>query len=196
MHRLAIMISGSGRTLTNLAEHIEHRKLGSKVSIALVIASKVCTGCDRARELGFEPLVMPGELSSETLGAVLSKHSIDLVLLAGYLKKVHIPTGYEGRIVNIHPALLPNFGGPGMYGHHVHEAVLARGDKVSGCTVHICDAGFDTGAIVLQRTCPVRAGDTPGTLAARVFAEECIAYPEALTRLIKALPPRSAQLPA
>ena len=192
MHLLAVLLSGSGRTLTNLVEQIDHRKLSNKVRVELVIASKVCAGCDRARELGLKPLVMPGEIPAATLGPLLEQHKIDLVLLAGYLKKLHIPAGFEGRVVNIHPALLPDFGGPGMYGHHVHEAVLARGCKTSGCTVHFCDSQYDTGAIIVQRSCPVLADDTPGALAARVFAEECKAYPEALERLIKTVPPRGS----
>ncbi len=91
-------------------------------------------------------------------------------------------------MVNIHPALLPDFGGPGMYGHRVHEAVLASGKKESGCTVHLCDSAYDRGPIVLQRRVPVLPGDTPDTLAARVFGAECEAYPEALRCLFEKHP--------
>jgi phosphoribosylglycinamide formyltransferase 1 len=99
-----------------------------------------------------------------------------------------IPAALEGRVLNIHPALLPRFGGPGMYGHHVHEAVLAaarsEGLTQSGCTVHLCNNEYDKGQILLQRTCPILQGDTPDSLAARVFEQELVAYPQAIRDLI------------
>ncbi len=119
------------------------------------------------------------------IAEILSRHAIDYVVFAGYLKLLPIPPAYRGRVVNIHPALLPTFGGPGMHGRHVHEAVLAAGEKESGCTVHFCDDRYDTGAIILQRRCPVLAGDSPETLAARVFEEEKLAYPRAIRMLIE-----------
>jgi folate-dependent phosphoribosylglycinamide formyltransferase PurN len=112
--------------------------------------------------------------------ARLDERKVDLVCMAGFLSYWIIPDRYLGRVMNIHPALLPAFGGEGMYGHHVHEAVLARGCKVSGCTVHFVNNTYDDGPIVLQRAVPVRAEDTPDRLAARVFEQECIAYPEAI----------------
>jgi folate-dependent phosphoribosylglycinamide formyltransferase PurN len=104
----------------------------------------------------------------------------DLIVLAGWLCLLEIPAKYVGRILNIHPALLPSFGGMGMYGKKVHEAVLAHGCKVSGCTVHFVDAQYDNGPIVIQRSCPVLEDDTAETLAARVFEQEKLAYPEAI----------------
>jgi folate-dependent phosphoribosylglycinamide formyltransferase PurN len=106
--------------------------------------------------------------------------SADLVCLAGFLFLWRIPEPFIGRVINIHPALLPEFGGKGMYGHHVHEAVLTAGRKESGCTVHFCDNQYDHGPIILQRRVPVLPGDTPDILAARVFEQECIAYPQAV----------------
>lgn len=91
-----------------------------------------------------------------------------------------IPDRYENRVMNIHPALLPSFGGQGMWGHHVHEAVLEAGCKVSGCTVHFCTNEYDEGPIIVQRACEVRDTDSPETLAARIFEQECIAYPQAI----------------
>lgn len=177
------MLSGGGRTLVNLAQHIRDGRL--RVQIPLVIASRECPGCDRTREIGLEPRIMPGVIPAEDLGRVLREHAIDLVALAGYLKLVRVPRGFERRIVNIHPALLPDFGGRGMHGRAVHEAVLAAGAKISGCTVHYVDDQYDSGPVILQRVCPVLDDprDTPETLAARVFEQECIAYPEALRRL-------------
>jgi formyltetrahydrofolate-dependent phosphoribosylglycinamide formyltransferase len=122
---------------------------------------------------------------SERIEQLLAAAGVDLVVQAGWLCLWRIPRRYENKVMNIHPALLPSFGGQGMWGHHVHEAVLAAGCKVSGCTVHFCTDEYDKGAIVVQRTCPVKDNDTPDTLAARVFEQECIAYPEAIRMFIE-----------
>ncbi len=183
---LAVMLSGSGRTLDNLREVIARGDLPARIEV--VIASRECLGAEKARKAGIPVEVLPGVIPAPRLAGYLHKYVNKLrgwVVLAGYLKLINIPDGWEHRIVNIHPSLLPKFGGPGMYGHHVHEAVLAAGETESGCTVHLCDREFDTGRIVLQRRCPVLPGDTPETLAARVFEQECLAYPEALRLLIK-----------
>lgn len=181
--RLCVMLSGSGRTMVNLLDRIEAGSLHA--TVPLVIASRECPGAQRARDLGVpEVLVIPGEIDAGTLDEALRSRAIDWVVLAGYLRLVHIPPGYEGRVVNIHPALLPDFGGAGMHGLRVHEAVLRSGARESGCTVHLCDDRFDHGPIILQRRCPVLPGDTAQTLADRVFALEREAYPEALQRLI------------
>ena len=111
---------------------------------------------------------------------VLDDAQVDLVCLAGFLSYWIIPDRFDGRVMNIHPALLPSFGGKGMFGHHVHEAVLACGCRVSGCTVHFVNNEYDAGPIILQRAVQAYADDTPDTLAARVFREECVAYPEAV----------------
>ncbi|MCL4741639.1 MAG: phosphoribosylglycinamide formyltransferase [Phycisphaerales bacterium] len=176
------MISGGGRTLLNLADEIDSGRL--RATIDLVIASRECRGAERARARGFETIVVPGEVGRETLDAMLESRAIDWVVLAGYLRYVHVPAKYRGRIVNIHPALLPEFGGKGMYGERVHAAVLASGAAETGCTVHLVDEEYDHGPIVLQARCPVVAGDTVKTLARRVFELECEVYPEALRRLI------------
>ncbi|MEL6108415.1 MAG: formyltransferase family protein, partial [Planctomycetota bacterium] len=105
------------------------------------------------------------------------------VVMAGFLKHVLIPEDYADRVINIHPSLLPAFGGQGMYGHHVHSAAIERGVTISGCTVHFVDNEYDHGPILLQRACDVLPDDTPDTLAARVFEQECDALPEALRRL-------------
>ncbi len=179
--RLTVMLSGSGRTLDNLLLAIRQRRLAA--SIDLVIASRETLGAQKARAAGIETLIMPGVLSAAALENTLTSRQIDWVVLAGYLKYLNIPPKYTGRVVNIHPSLLPAFGGPGMYGDKVHAAVLAAGTRTSGCTVHLVDEVFDHGRILLQRSCPVLPGDDIHTLAARVFAEECLAYPEALQQL-------------
>lgn len=183
---LAVLLSGSGRTLDNLLAACAPSgpdRLPARV--ALVIASRECPGAQKARRAGVPTHVLPGTIDPSVLGPLLLAADIRLVVLAGYLKLLRIPPGFEGRVVNIHPALLPDFGGPGMHGHHVHQAVLASGVKVSGCTVHLCDDRYDTGPIVLQRVCPVLDDDTPDTLAARVFEQECLAYPQAIAKLLK-----------
>lgn len=182
-HALAVMLSGSGRTLLNLQKEIAAGRLPA--AIVLVIASRECLGAERARALGLRTIVEPGVIPAERLGALLRDAGAEFVALAGYLKLIKIPPGYERRIVNIHPALLPKYGGAGMHGHHVHEAVIRAGETESGCTVHYCDDRFDTGDIILQKRCPVLPGDTPDTLAARVFELECEAYPEALRQIAK-----------
>jgi phosphoribosylglycinamide formyltransferase-1 len=179
---LAVLLSGSGRTLLNLDDRIASGDLSA--TIDLVIASRESLGAQRARERGLDTRIIPGRIPSPQLLALLREKKIDWVVLAGYLKLLDIPPEYAGRVVNIHPALLPNFGGPGMYGDSVHEAVIRSGAKVSGCTVHLCDAEYDRGPIVLQLTCPVLPGDDAHTLAARVFELELQAYPRALRMLI------------
>ena len=185
--RLAVMLSGSGRTLDNLLEHIGRGELDA--SIPVVIASKECLGAQKARHAGIETHVLSGKLDPDWLDSVCDEHGIDLVVLAGYLKLVPISDRVRHRVINIHPALLPDFGGKGMHGHHVHKAVVEaakRGEvQESGCTVHFADEAYDTGSIILQRRCAVEAGDTPDELASRVFELECEAYPEAIKMLIE-----------
>ncbi len=180
--RLAVLISGGGRSLLNIHDAIVAGSL--RASIPLVIASRDCPGVVRARERGLNVRVIPGRIPRDSLEQVLVEHRIEWVVLAGYLSYLEIPDRCRGRVVNIHPSLLPAFGGPGMYGHHVHEAVLSAGAKESGCTVHLVDDRYDEGPIVLQLRCPVLPGDTPDTLAARVFELECRAYPQALRTLV------------
>jgi phosphoribosylglycinamide formyltransferase 1 len=187
--KLAVLISGSGRTMVNLAQCIERGDLHAR--IMLVIASRAdAGGIDRARELGLSTQIVARrqyatvEAFSQAVWQAIRPAGVDLVCLAGFLSLLQIPDEFRGRVINIHPALLPRFGGKGMYGHHVHEAVLAAGETESGCTVHICDNEYDRGEILVQRRCPVLAGDTAQTLAARVFEQECLAYPQAI-RLVQ-----------
>lgn len=183
--RMVVLLSGGGRTLQNLCEQIESGHLHATIPLVISSSSTVY-GVERARKLGLPVEVVerkahksPSEFSDVIWARAREVHA-DLVCLAGFLSLLVIPDDFAGRVVNIHPALLPAFGGPGMFGHHVHEAVLRTGCKVSGCTVHYCDQTYDTGPILVQRTCPVLDDDTPETLAARVFEQECLAYPEAL----------------
>jgi phosphoribosylglycinamide formyltransferase-1 len=183
--RLGVLLSGGGRTLENILEHIRAGSLPAEV--AVVIASRPgIRGIEVGKAAGAAThLVRPKEYPtveaySDAMVRLLDEARVDLVCLAGFLSYWIIPERYAGRVINIHPALLPAFGGKGMYGHHVHEAVLERGCKVSGCTVHLVSNEYDEGPIVIQRSVPVYAEDTADDLAARVFREECIAYPEAI----------------
>ena len=183
--RLAVLLSGSGTTLQNLVDQIKGGTLDA--SIELVIGSREgLKGIERAKSAGLNHRVFPRKQYPDTpsfshdVFSAIDAAGADLICLAGWLCLLDIPARYAGRMMNIHPALLPSFGGKGMYGHFVHEAVLAHGCKVSGCTVHFVDNTYDTGPIIVQRTCPVLEQDTPDTLAARVFEQEKVAYPEAI----------------
>lgn len=169
----------------NLHERIVDGTLNA--TIERVISSRGdVLGVQRAKELGLPVKVV--ERAKRDAAAFQSSltsavSDVDLVCMAGFLSLWQIPDAYSGRVINIHPALLPDFGGPGMYGHHVHEAVLAAGRTESGCTVHYCDNEYDHGPIILQRKVPVLPDDSADSLAARVFEQECIAYPEAIRRI-------------
>ncbi|NOX53689.1 MAG: phosphoribosylglycinamide formyltransferase [Planctomycetes bacterium] len=183
--RLGVLISGGGTTLQNFIDRIQAGSLNAE--IPLVVASKPgCGGIERAEKAGLPCQVVARrdyqsvDEFSEAIFALCRQAQVDLVTLAGFLALIRIPPDFEHRVMNIHPALIPAFCGKGYYGHRVHEAVLERGCKVSGCTVHFADNEYDHGPIIVQKTVPVRDDDTPDTLAARVFEAECEAYPEAI----------------
>jgi len=183
--RLAVLISGGGTTLQNLLDRIADGWL--EAAAACVVSSKAgVAGLERARRGGVPAFVVErkGCASREEFSARVLGHCRDaraeLVCLAGFLQLLQIPPDFDGRVMNVHPALLPSFGGKGHHGLHVHEAVLEAGVKVSGCTVHFADNEYDRGPIIVQRAVPVEEADTPETLRARVFAAECEAYPEAI----------------
>jgi formyltetrahydrofolate-dependent phosphoribosylglycinamide formyltransferase len=186
---LAVLASGSGTTLQNLIDRIASKSLDARIDI--VIASRPnILALDRAANAAITAHIVDRKDHanaadfSAPIFDLIDEHKIDLVCLAGWLCMLKIPPRYENRVINIHPALLPSFGGAGMYGRKVHEAVLAHGCKISGCTVHFVDEKYDNGPIILQRACPVLENDTPDSLAHRVFEEEKIAYPQAI-RLIQ-----------
>jgi phosphoribosylglycinamide formyltransferase-1 len=185
---IAVLISGGGTTLRNLIEKIQIESL--PVDIRLVISSSPkAKGLEFAKAAGINSMVVEKkkELSDSDFSTAVFRPcreaGVKYVVMGGYLKHVLIPTDFENRVLNIHPALLPGFGGKGMYGLHVHEAVIAGREKVSGCTVHFVDNVYDHGPVILQRKVEVKPSDTPETLQARVFAAECEAYPDALRQL-------------
>ncbi|NNM86702.1 MAG: phosphoribosylglycinamide formyltransferase [Phycisphaerales bacterium] len=188
--RLAVLISGSGTTLLNLAAKIADQSLPANITNVICSRSQV-KGIDRAKALGLPVQVIERRsfdnvaTFSEVLTTQLAGYQPDYIIMAGFLSLWLVPPQYQWRVLNIHPALLPGFGGKGMHGHRVHEAVIAAKQKVSGCTVHFADSQYDHGPILLQRQCPVLPNDSPETLALRVFEQECIAYPQAIKMLIE-----------
>jgi formyltetrahydrofolate-dependent phosphoribosylglycinamide formyltransferase len=182
--RLAVLISGGGTTLINLARQIQQSRLSAE--IVDVIASRACPGIERSAAMGLNPVLLSRrdfptiDTFSERIFERCRQKRVGLVVLGGFLSQIVIPADFEQRVMNIHPALIPAFCGKGMFGHRVHEAVLARGCKVSGCTVHFCDNDYDHGPIILQRAVPVLDDDTADSLAERVFVQECEALPEAI----------------
>lgn len=183
--RLAALISGGGTTVMSLLDRIKAGTLNAE--IVLVAASRSdCGGIEKARAAGLPVQVINRksfdsvESFSEAMFTAIEASGADLVTLAGFLSLLRIPESFRMRVLNIHPALIPAFCGKGFHGRHVHEAAIARGVKISGCTVHFADNEYDHGPIVVQRTVPVLDEDTPDTLAARVFRAECDAYPEAI----------------
>ena len=185
MLRIAVLLSGTGRSLDNLQQEIAAGRLHA--DIAVVVSSKPeAYGLERAKAHGLDAVAVSRreypdlEAFNAAINAVLVPYDVDLVVLAGFLSLYQPLPALAGRVMNIHPALLPAFGGKGFYGDRVHQAVLDSGVKVSGCTVHFADSQYDHGPIILQTAVPVLDDDTVPSLAARVFAAECEAYPRAI----------------
>jgi formyltetrahydrofolate-dependent phosphoribosylglycinamide formyltransferase len=183
--RLAVFLSGSGTTLQNFIDRIADGRLRARITV--VVSSKAdVLGLERAKKAGIPTAIVERkkcasvEEFSEKLFGHCRQAEAELVCMAGFLQLIRVPEDFIGRVMNIHPALIPAFCGKGFYGHHVHEAAIGSGVKVSGCTVHFADNEYDHGPIILQRTVPVLDDDTPDSLAGRVFEQECEAYPEAI----------------
>jgi len=191
---LAVLISGGGTTLQNFIDKIADGSLDARISVVVASRRKI-KGVERAEAAGLPvEVVMRRDIEdpeqfSEEITRAIERHPVDLVVLGGFLSKWLFPPRWEGRVLNVHPGLLPDYGGQGMYGHHVHEAVLAAGEKESGCTVIIADHEYDHGPTVIERRVPVMPSDTPETLAARIFEAECEAYPEAVRMMAEGLLP-------
>lgn len=185
MTRVAVLVSGGGRSLENLVDVIAAGKLDA--TVGLVLSDRPGVGAlERAARHELPSAVLRrkehaslDEFSAAVFAAV-EEHGCEFVVMAGFLSLVRIPERWVGRVINIHPSLLPAFGGKGYYGDRVHAAVLEKGVWFSGCTVHFVDNEYDSGPIILQRAVEVRRDDTVETLAARVFDQEKIALPAAL----------------
>jgi formyltetrahydrofolate-dependent phosphoribosylglycinamide formyltransferase len=184
--KLAVLVSGGGTTLQNLIDCIDGGRLDAKINIVIGSRSGL-GGLEKAAAAKLMTYIVERANAADV--AAFSKQvfglcddaEVDLICLGGWLSLLQIPEKWAGRVMNIHPALLPSFGGKGMFGRKVHEAAIGHGVKVSGCTVHFVDDSYDNGPIIIQRVCAVKVDDTPQTLAARLFEEEKIAYPEAIS---------------
>lgn len=191
--KLGVLVSGGGTNLQAIIDACNSGILKDIAEVAVVISNKIdAFGLERARKNNIPAIfvdrkkVNDGTAYCEKLIEELKRYKVDLVCLAGFLLKLepNFVKAFKGKILNIHPALLPKFGGKGMYGHNVHEAVLKSCEKESGATVHVVDEEFDHGPIVTQRRVPVLNSDTPEILAKRVLEVEHKIYPEAILKVI------------
>lgn len=185
---LAVLLSGTGRSLANLLRVTADGSLRARISV--VVSSKPeVRGLEIAAKEGIPTTVIErrgfrdDDAYSDAVYAALSPYRPDLIVMAGFLRKLVVRPAWEGRILNIHPALLPDSAaaGKGYYGDRVHAAVIASGARESGASVHVVDNEYDAGPVVMRTTVPVLPGDTPASLAERVFAAECVLYPKAIT---------------
>lgn len=188
MFKIGILVSGGGSNLQSIIDKSKSGELQCKVEV--VIGDRECYGVERAKEAGIDGYtldrkVLKKELCRE-IDKIVSERGIDLIVLAGFLSIIdeEFVNKWKGRIINIHPSLLPKFGGPGMYGIRVHEAVLKAGEQESGCTVHYVDTGVDSGEIIAQKRVKVLEGDTPEILQKRVLVEEHKLLPESIAKII------------
>ena len=190
---LAVLLSGGGRTLANLLERSRAGEFSAQVGV-VVSSVAGAGGLEIARRAGIPATAIvrkdfdSDQAYSDEVFAAIEPFDPALVILAGFLRKIVVPPEWEGRILNIHPALLPEMAfasGRGFYGDRVHQAVLESGQPASGATVHLVDNGYDTGPVFMRQSVPVEPGDTVQTLAARVFAAECELYPRAIEAYLK-----------
>jgi phosphoribosylglycinamide formyltransferase 1 len=179
MLKLAVLLSGSGRTLDNFHQRIVEGSLSAGIQVVISNVGDAL-GLAKAQRYGYPAIYCRDNLG---INETLADYDIDIICLAGYLKLYVPPAKLSRAVINIHPALIPSFCGPGFYGHHVHEAVRRRGCTVSGCTVHFADAEYDHGPIILQRCIELGYDDDADTIAAKVFGVECQAFPEAINRV-------------
>lgn len=176
MLKVAVLLSGSGRTLDNFHQRISEGTLQADIQV-VVSNVESALGLEKAARYGYPAFFAR---DNAAINSILADYDIELIALAGYLKLYTPPASLDKAVLNIHPSLIPSFCGAGYYGHHVHEAVKARGCTVSGCTVHFANESYDQGPIVLQRCVAIDDSDSPDDIADRVFAVECEAYPEGI----------------
>lgn len=179
MLNMAVLLSGSGRTLDNFHERIGSGTLAGRIQVVVGNVKDVL-GLKKAEKYGYPAFYAK---DNDEINRILADYTVDIVCLAGYLKLYTPPPALGRAVINIHPSLIPSFCGEGFYGHHVHEAVKARGCTVSGCTVHFANGRYDEGPIILQKCVELGYDDDINTIAAKVFAIECEAFPEAINRV-------------
>jgi len=183
MFNLAVLVSGGGTTLENLWQHCADGRLKAKIAVIIQSNNKSDAVIESLPDVGITSVVHIPDGNSERVFTFC--RGCDLVVSAGWAKLLVIPDKWKGKVINIHPSLLPKYGGKGMYGLHVHRAVLDAGEKVSGCTVHWMDDKYDHGPIIAQKEVPVLEGDTPESLQERVKAAERILYPQVLAQVVE-----------
>lgn len=176
MLKMAVLLSGSGRTLDNFHERIQAGSLAGQIQVVISDVADAL-GLEKAKRYGYPAAYAA---SNDDINRVLADYSIDIVCLAGYLKLYTPPAYLVKSVINIHPSLIPSFCGDGYYGHHVHQAVKDRGCMISGCTVHFANEQYDEGPIILQKSVTLSYDDDVDEIAAKVFAVECEAFPEAI----------------
>lgn len=179
MLKMGVLLSGSGRTLDNFHERIEKGTLAGDIQVVISNVQGVL-GLSKAEKYGYPAF---HAATNEQINSILKDYDIDIICLAGYLKLYAPPPELGRAVINIHPALIPSFCGDGFYGHYVHDAVKARGCTVSGCTVHFANENYDEGPIILQKSVELDYDDDADTIADKVFAIECEAFPEAINRV-------------
>ena len=186
MKNIVVLVSGSGSNLQRIIDCIDNGEIPN-AKVNLVVADRDCYALERAKNHNIKNiLIKRGKDFSENLEKVLPKN-IDLIVLAGFLSILSkdFCEKYKGKIINIHPALLPKFGGKGMWGHHVHEAVIEAKEKESGATVHFVTSGIDEGEIILQGKFDIDENDTPETLAQKVHEIEYDIFPKAINLVLR-----------
>jgi len=179
MLKMAVLLSGSGRTLDNFHERIEKGSLAGEIQVVVSNVADVL-GLKKAEKYGYPAFYAA---DNARINQILQDYAIDIICLAGYLKLYTPPAALARAVINIHPSLIPSFCGDGFFGHHVHEAVKKRGCTVTGCTVHFADENYDEGPIILQKCVEIAYEDDADTIADKVFAIECVAFPEAINRV-------------
>lgn len=179
MLKMAVLISGSGRTLDNFHERIVDGSLQAKIEVVISNVEGVL-GLTKAEKYGYPAF---HESDNDKINDIIAQYDVDIVCLAGYLKLYTPPQNLQRNVINIHPSLIPSFCGDGFYGHHVHSDVKKRGCTVTGCTVHFANENYDEGPIILQRAVDIDYEDDVDTIADKVFEIECQTYPEAINRV-------------
>lgn len=179
MLKMAVLLSGSGRTLDNFHDRIEKKSLNAEVQVVISNLADVL-GLSKAENYGYPAFHAK---NNDAINAILKDYDIDIIVLAGYLKLYQPPPALARSVINIHPSLIPAFCGDGFYGSIVHKAVKKRGCMVSGCTVHFANEVYDEGPIIHQQSVALDYEDSPNDIAAKVFAAECEAFPEAINRV-------------
>jgi phosphoribosylglycinamide formyltransferase 1 len=179
MLKMAVLLSGSGRTLDNFHKRIEAGSLQAQVQVVISNVADAL-GLSKGKNYGY-PSFHAG--SNDAINTILEDYDVDIITLAGYLKLYTPPTALSKAVINIHPSLIPAFCGDGFYGSKVHKAVKKRGCLVSGCTVHFANEVYDEGPIIHQQAVVLDYQDTPDDIAGKVFAAECEAFPEAINRV-------------